>query len=143
MKDFVKDFITPEESATLRGLLGGESYWRRDIKDLDPSSTAYRVVDRLKDHFDYTLNEKSYICVEHKGTGHDWHKDTGDRDHMLWCTYGCSIMLSRDYEYTGGLFHYKDVEIQPEFCGLLWHDSKTMHKVDPHQGLRIVCLIFI
>jgi len=143
MRGFVEDFITPEESAILRGLPSGKGYWRAEIKDLDPNCTAFRIVDRLAHHFDYTLNDNSYICIEHQPKGHDWHKDTGDKDHMPWCTYGCSIMLSRSYEYTGGMFYYKDEQIKPDFCNLLWHDSKTMHKVDAHQGLRVVCIIFI
>jgi|11BtaG_2_1085332.scaffolds.fasta_scaffold01236_3 hypothetical protein len=143
MKGFAENFITPEEATHLKSKMKPPGSGKILIKDLPEDSTESFVVERLRDHFDFDLHEESYISIEHNPKGHRWHVDTGDRNHMPWCSFGCSVMLSKDYEYVGGLFHYRDAEIQAEHCGLLWHDSSEEHMVERHQGVRAVLLIFI
>lgn len=141
MRGIVKDFITPEEARQLRAFHKRPS---EKIISLSDGGVRGLIVERLKEHLpDLNPKPQSYIRTEVAKKGHNWHVDTGTNNHMPWCTYGCSIMLSRDYEYVGGTFHYRDEEFRPEFCDLVWHDSKTEHMVEAHQGLRMVCLIFI
>ena len=141
MKGIVKDFVTPEEANQLRSLTQNKSVV---IQDLPDGGIRSLIVNRLKEDIpDLKIHDKSYLRIEHIYKGHGWHVDTGSNNHMPWCTYGCSIMLSRDYEYVGGTFHYRDEDLEPDFCQLIWHDSKTEHMVEPHQGVRVVCLIFI
>lgn len=145
MKGFAENFITPEEAGVLRAILGAEDKHQVALKDIDEDSTAWFVIQRLADHLpDFKIHDESYMRIEvTRKSGHHWHVDTGTNNDMPWCKYGCSIMLSRDYEYVGALFRYRDVDIQPEYCGLLWHDSSEKHMVERHQGVRAVLLIFI
>ena len=88
--------------------------------------------------------DQSYARVENKADGHDWHYDTGDGDHMLWCRWSASVLLSPPEDFDGGDFeiaeprqsfkHYLDALIYP---------SSVLHRVTPHTGIRRVLLVFL
>ena len=53
----------------------------------------------IKD-FDFEINGYSYMRIEQKTKGHEWHNAQGgytkddDNLHMKWCQVGVSILLS-------------------------------------------------
>lgn len=116
--------------------------WECKVSDLPKGGTAEAIVNRLKEELDYEFHPEAYVRVDHRPKGYKWHTDVGHNYSQPWCQYGCSILLSRDYEYVGAMFHYRDSEIQPEYCGLLWHTSDEEHMVDSHQGVRVTMLVF-
>ena len=97
------------------------------------------MLDRLKDYLpDFEITLESYMEVRHVESGEAW-KMKGSRG----CTFCCLIMISRDYEYVGGTIQYGREELDPEYRGLIWHKNKTRHTIDRHQGVMVVCEIYI
>ena len=94
---------------------------------------------------DYTLDKPSYIRVECKQSEHDWHIDTGSTNHMPWCNYGVSILLTEPEE--GGLFKYKEpyqeITQKEHYLNAIIHTSDEMHKRDACTGKRTVLLMFL
>ena len=84
----------------------------------------------------------SYATIERKIGGHPWHKDTGDSDHMLWCRYSASVLLTEDF--TGGMFQFDDpFEEHRHYLSALIYSSDQVHKVTAHKGNRKALLIFL
>lgn len=134
MKGFVENFLNTDEALYLRSL-DQKLY----LTDLNHESTPYYVLDRLRDELpDFEITLDSYMQVRYVDSGESW-KLKESRS----CTFCCLITISRDYEYTGGLIQYGREEIEPEYRGLIWHKNKTRHTIDRHQGVRVVCEIFI
>lgn len=86
---------------------------------------------------------------ECRKTGHKPHYDTGDNNHMLWCRYSASTLLTKDYK--GGEFVFLDKDDNEiEYFNQDTHYMKTLvfdvsnkHKVNPHyDGDRRVNLYF-
>ena len=86
---------------------------------------------------------------ESRGKGHPPHYDTGTANHMLWCAYSASTLLSDDFE--GGDFIFLDdedniierVSKDEHYQKTLIYDSTHKHMVEPHHnGNRIVQLLF-
>jgi|UniRef100_A0A6C0IJY7 hypothetical protein len=91
------------------------------------------------------ISQENIITKE----GHPSHYDTGDSNHMLWCRYSASTLLSKHYK--GGEFIFVDSDDnQLESFNQNSHYNKTLvydinhkHKVNPHyDGDRIVNLYF-
>jgi len=134
VKGFAENFVNTDEALYLRSLDK-----RLYLTDLHPESTPYYVFDRLKDYLpDFEINLESYMEVRHVESGEAW-KMKGPRG----CTFCCLIMISRDYEYVGGTIQYGREELDAEYRGLIWHKNKTRHSIDRHQGVRVVCEIYI
>ena len=81
--------------------------------------------------------------------GHAPHYDTGDSNHMVWCRYSASTLLTKDYK--GGEFIFldeNDNEIESfnqdkHYMKTLVFDVGNKHKVNPHyDGDRSVHLYF-
>ena len=93
------------------------------------------------------LNRRTH-SIEKKPKGHLPHYDTGDREHMMWCKYSASTLLTQDFE--GGDFVFlndKDEELQvidkeAHFNKTLVYDVSHKHMVRPHTGNRRVELSF-
>lgn len=107
-----------------------------------------RLVEQLSQDFEFTVKEQSYFRVEKMPKGHQWHTDTGDIGQMKWCELGCSVLLTDTF--TGGKTRYATDETlqhtevsDRRLCDLAAHTSDVWHMVEPHQGNRIVLLIFI
>ena len=104
------------------------------------------------------FSEPSYWVLETKPAGHDWHYDgCKEQDgefidnHMSWCRYGSSILISDPEHFTGGDLYYRqeDEEIKVEdhyLKGVIYGAAKdnnpVMHKATPHKGKRKVLLMF-
>jgi hypothetical protein len=137
------DFLDQEEIAYLLKT-------PRGLHKLKSSSNPVvdKVVERLRRHFNFEINSNSYWRIEEKPDGHEWHKDTGSNDHMLWCQVGVSIVLTNNF--TGGETFYADdagetnvVKQNRKIGDLCAHTSTEWHMVTPHQGRRTVFLMFI
>ncbi len=88
------------------------------------------------------VTDESYAVIEQKIDGHQWHYDTGDKGHMPWCKYSCSVLLTNDFE--GGLFQFDDpFEEYKHYLSALIYSSDQLHRVTPHRGVRKALLIFL
>ena len=91
---------------------------------------------------DAAISDKSYARVERNSDGHDWHADTGDSDHMTWCAYSGSVLLTNDF--SGGDFEFFCGTRYRHYLDLLTYSSDQWHRVTPHtDGERYVLLIFL
>lgn len=136
-KEQVPNFITQKQADELRSLPeGAHPIGKIQGVPLD-------VVSRFSEMLGVKPHDQAYVRMSHREMGHKWHVDTGSRNHMPWCSYGGSIMLSKDYEFVGGGFHYREGEIEQPHLSLTYHSSDVEHMVQPHQGLRLVFLMFI
>jgi hypothetical protein len=107
-----------------------------------------KVLEKLKEDFDFEIKPESYWLLEHRPGGHKWHKDTGTSNHMMWCQVGISVLLKEPE--TGGDTWYGDDEMgtnakksDRKVFDLVAHTSDEYHMVDAHKGSRVVFLMFI
>ena len=84
-----------------------------------------------------------------KKEGHEPHYDTGTNNHMLWCRYSASSLLTN--EFSGGEFEFLDkndnvletINKESHFKKTLIFSVDNKHKVNPHlNGDRLVNLYF-
>jgi hypothetical protein len=86
------------------------------------------------------IEEPSYLKIESNNKGYDWHVDTGNNNHMAWCNYGCSILLTNDFE--GGLLEYKDGLAYKHYLDMLIHKSNVPHRISEAIGNKRYVLLF-
>ena len=136
MREFIPHVITPEEAKTLVS----------SIKTKDNSKNS-PIVDKIKGAIEEVINPNwdlpSYTRLQKHPKGHDWHMDTGSNNHMMWCDYGCSVLLTNTED--SGFLEYRDgTKLLPEehFCGLAIHSSDVEHRSE-QPGNRAVFLAFI
>jgi hypothetical protein len=80
MRKIYKNFISEEEALSMSK---GEV---SKVKIIDTKDEFIKkVLNKIKEDFDFTVNENSYYAIEHRPLGHGWHKDTGTSNHMMWC----------------------------------------------------------
>ena len=139
MRAFIPNIITPEEAATI------VAYY--NTKHCPGDWDKLEAVDKIKKAIERVVKPvwepPTYIRVEKLDRGHDWHVDTGSNDHMKWCDYGCSVLLTDSED--AGFLEYKDGKIfypEEHYCGLAIHSSDVEHRTK-HQGARITFLAFI
>lgn len=88
----------------------------------------------------------AYCRVEHRPEGHPWHQDTGTIDHMAWCKYSASILLTDPKEFTGGGFYFRDNPDDPIFhyLDLLFFSGgrDNAHQVTRNSGERKALIMF-
>ena len=141
MRTLIKKGINSEEHAALPKITDG---FVSLASETNP--TILKIIDILKEHFDFVIKPESYWRIEQKPTGHDWHIDTGDMDHMLWCQVGCSILLTSNTQFNGGeTFYNKEepIKVERDLYDIAAHSSDEWHMVTPHSGTRVVLLLFI
>ena len=136
MREFIPHVITPEEAETL-----AVSVVTKDYSNNDP------IVDKIKKAIESVIKPNweppSLTRLERHHKSHDWHIDTGSNNHMLWCDYGCSVLLTNTED--SGLLEYRDGKIilpEEHFCGLAIHSSDVEHRTD-QPGNRITFLAFV
>jgi hypothetical protein len=139
MREFIPEVITPEEAAFLVGL---------PPKRQKNPKINHPVIDKIRRKIDSLVavdwGAPSYTRLERRvNRPHKWHKDTGSSNHMLWCRYGASILLTDNPE--AGHLEYRDgfkLEAPEHFCGLAIHSSDVEHRT-VHNGERITYLAFL
>lgn len=93
---------------------------------------------------DASIEEPAYTRVERKVDGHDWHRDIGDSNHMPWCVYSGSVLLTPPEGFEGGWFEFRDPHARHKhYLDLLAYTSDNWHRVTSHEGERRVLLIFL
>lgn len=101
-----------------------------------------RMVDYIRLVADVDLRGESYCRVEERKEGHPWHFDTGSKEHMPWCRWTASVLLTPPGKFTGGGFYFRD-------CGPIYHHldlllfSGDEHMVKRNSGGRRVLLMFM
>jgi len=141
MRKIYHNFITEEEAEILIKL--------QNAKLLNCDNVVVnKIISQLKKDFEFNIEEKSYSYTEHYPRGHGWHIDTGNEGHMKWCDVGASILLKN--AKSGGDTYYSDdingknkVKVERNLYDLIAHTSDEYHMVEPHQGERVVFLLFI
>jgi hypothetical protein len=112
----------------------------------ETNPTIIKIINILKEKFQFNIKPESYWRIEHNPKGHKWHVDTGDNNHMPWCQIGCSILLTSTKEFIGGETKYNKeipITIIRDKFDLLAHTSDEWHMINPHTGNRVVLLLFI
>ena len=102
------------------------------------------ITQKVSEHVEVDFSHPSYCEVQHYPTGHGWHKDTGNFNHMDWCGYTASVLLTPPEDFAGGKFYFED-EDEPiiNYLDLLIYSSDVVHRVTPHGGNRRVLLLFM
>ena len=135
-KILIPNIITPEEAIFLK---------ENNIKN------SKEIVDKIKKIIEEKISpdiaiwdEPSRISIErNRSNGHPWHVDTGSSNHMLWCAYGASILLTDDDR--AGYLEYRDgTKILPKehYCSMALHSSDVEHRVEQNSS-RIAFLSFL
>ena len=140
MRKIYRNFITKQEADLYKHNSNEKFFVKSNKNDL-----VDKVINILKEDFTFTVKEQSYWRIEHEPSGHQWHKDTGSGNGMMWCEIGVSLLLKQGD--TGGETFYKDKDgptiSDRELYDLVAHTSDEYHMVTPHTGERIVFLMFI
>ena len=140
MRALIKDIITKKQA----------SYFLKNTfnKYNFDDSCLLKVINKCSSLFDKKINlsKPSYWYVDSGKNGHNWHKDTGSNNHMLWCNYGISIGLSSPDKVEGGIFEYKNpsavITPNEHFLSAIIHDNNQEHKVSKSKN-RSVLLLFL
>ena len=128
----IKHVLTEEQAAAIAANVGPRDFYEPLIEP---------IVDTVRHYAKVGTQHPAYCSVETKPDGHNWHTDTGNKSHMLWCEYSGSILLTDTNKFTGGTFHTRD-ESYCHYLDLLLYSSDIEHCVDPHEGDRRVLLMF-
>tara|TARA_R100000808_G_scaffold12567_1_gene31273 strand:- start:5509 stop:6000 length:492 start_codon:yes stop_codon:yes gene_type:complete len=130
LRKLVKNIFTGEEAASLA--VGRHALSHPLIE---------RVIDLMKGA---AIIPSAYARVEDNTAGHNWHYDTGDMNHMPWCQYSASVLLTPPDQFEGGLFQFRHpFEEYKHYLDALIYSSNEEHRVTPHRGERKVLLIFL
>lgn len=139
MRVFIPNVITPEEAT-----LVVEDYINKNTTNAED---VEKVIEKMKSAIesvvDVNWEPPTYTRVEKHAKGHGWHVDTGSSNHMTWCGFGCSILLTNSED--SGFLEYRDgTKLLPEehFCGLAIHSSDVEHRAEQGGG-RVTFLAFI
>ena len=140
MRKIYYNFIDSKEANLLKNIEG---------KIIDQNNTIInKIINKLKEDFDFKIKEESYCLVEHAPSGHQWHRDTGVSNHMSWCEIGVSILIKKptlngDTYYADDGKETNKVKVERSLYDLIAHTSDEWHMVEPHKGERKVFLMFI
>ena len=101
-------------------------------------------IEAVRDKFTVALEDPSYVRVECRKEGHDWHLDNGS--HMPWCGVSASVLLTeRPADAVGGILQFHDF-VPDQKPGELWMwdtQAENRHRVSSHDGWRVCLLMFL
>jgi hypothetical protein len=137
MKLLLPNLLSSEEATELSGMGQGKI----------PLSSESLVIKKIQDAIVEVVGSVSwvlpaYMRIESRPGGCDWHIDTGTKNHMAWCRYGCSIALSDGTDEEVGYIEYGDGEIVRNYLSLAIHSSDERHRV-PASSRRLTFLCFL
>ena len=102
------------------------------------------VIEAVRGWFNVTFEDPSYVRVECRKEGHEWHSDNGR--HMPWCQVSASVLLTeRPPDGVGGVLEFEN-EVPVQRPGDLWvwdAEAENRHRVSRHDGWRICLLMFL
>ena len=139
MRKIVENTVTSDQAEELIALLGTRHIGRDAFIANETVMSVLSAVGLSEDD----IQDNSYWSIERAPKGHQWHVDTGSSNHMPWCKYGTSTLLTDDF--SGGEFWYRDDSepVDQKLYSTVMHASDVVHKVEPHSGRRIVLLAFL
>ena len=125
--------------ATQCALLAKEVGYR-DFND----PLVWPIAEQAYKRFQVDLDDPSYVRVECRKEGHDWHLDNGP--HMPWVEVSASVLLTeRPADAVGGVLQFHDI-VPDQRPGELWAwdtQEENRHRVSAHDGWRICLLMFL
>ena len=102
--------VTPNDAEDLRNM----SKYNANIFDFS-HQTIKKIANAYQkkvDDQELILFKPSYWRIEHKSKGHDWHYDGCKEvdgklvdNHMAWCEYGTTALLTPPENITGGMIY--------------------------------------
>jgi hypothetical protein len=130
----LENMLTEQEAAEL-----GKEVRHRDFKE----TIINKCVEEIKKLVEINTNNPAYCLVESRPRGHVWHTDVGTSNHMTWCKYSASILLTKPEEFTGGYFRTKKKKHKKEhYLNMFLYSSDVEHCVEPSEGNRKTLLMF-
>ena len=102
MRAVVKSVLTAEEAEDLikDSLNKSFKFSKNTPKSLE------KILNSILNIVDLKVQKESYWRIEKtQPFGHDWHLDTGNGNHMLWCKYGGTVLLTE--HGNGGYLKYR------------------------------------
>mgnify|MGYP003121142065 FL=1 len=125
--------------ATQCALLAKEVGYR-DFND----PLVWPIAEQAYKRFQVDLDDPSYVRVECRKEGHDWHLDNGP--HMPWVEVSASVLLTeRPADAVGGVLQFHDI-VPDQRPGELWAwdtQAENRHRVSSHDGWRVCLLMFL
>ncbi len=125
--------------ATQCALLAKEVGYR-DFND----PLVWPIAEQAYKRFQVDLDDPSYVRVECRKEGHDWHLDNGP--HMPWVEVSASVLLTeRPADAVGGILQFHDI-VPDQKPGELWMwdtQAENRHRVSSHDGWRVCLLMFL
>ena len=128
----IKNVISPTQAAEIAADVGPRDFFEPLIEP---------IVTKVRQHVRVGTQHPAYCLVEAKPDGHGWHTDTGNKDHMQWCGYAVSILLTPPSLFTGGAYRTREQSYH-HYCDALLVRSDIEHSVEPSVGDRRVLLMF-
>ena len=126
--------LSPHKAKKIRKVIGRRDFYEEDIWYCTEAALKVAPVK---------LNYPAYCEVQRLARGHEWHKDTGNYNHMVWCKWSAQLLLSPASHFEGGGLYFRDSE-EPEdkYLTMLIYSSDVAHKILPHTGDRRVLVMF-
>jgi len=156
MRTILPNILTEEQATQISHRVPNKSNTIWDIPEINELAEKIFSLSPVKEK--PVLAQPSYWRVERDwGMGHKWHYDgckkEGDNlveNHMGWCGYTTSILLTDPSTYTGGTFkfdnppesHREDHYLSAVFYSSGAHNEPQLHMVEPYSGNRTVLLMF-
>ena len=152
----IKGILTPDEAQKVKEY-GQTGAMISDFSHEIVQKVANEYQKRV-DGQEFILKSPSYWRIETRPSGHEWHFDgckliNGEfvDNHMAWCQYGTSVLLSDPKDFTGGELYF-EIDGEPTkitdhyLNGVCYSAGKfnnpVRHMVEPHKGNRTVLLMF-
>ena len=133
-------FVVPDVLSSPERSLLAEGVGYKDFND----PLVRPVIEAVQGKFDVALDDPSYMRVECRKEGHDWHLDNGK--HMPWCGVSASILLTdKPDNGVGGVLEFEN-EVPVQNAGDLWvwdTGKENKHRVSRHDGWRVCLLMFL
>lgn len=154
MRMLIPNIITPDTAEKISSITSNRSNTIWDRPEINS------IAEKLFSHTKETpiLNKPSYWRVETNwDQGHKWHYDgckeqngKFTRNHMAWCGYSASVLLTDPSTFSGGTFkfddppeeHREDHYLSAVFYSSGAHNEPQLHMVEPYSGNRRVLLLF-
>ena len=154
MRILIPNIITPETAQKLSSTAPNRSITIWDRPEVN--AVAEKLFSKIPET--PVLGKPSYWRVESNwDMGHKWHRDGCKEEngkfipnHMAWCGYSASLLLTDPTTFSGGTFkfddppeeHREDHYLSAVFYSSGAQNEPQLHMVEPYSGNRTVLLMF-
>ena len=152
----ITGLLTPGEADKLKNM-GKPDAISSDFSNELLQKVAKRYQSMVDDQ-EFILSSPSYWRIETRPKGHEWHYDgckliegEFEDNHMAWCQFGTTVLLSDPDEFTGGRIFFEidgePKEVKDHYLNGVCYTAGKLnnpmkHMVEPHEGKRTVLLMF-